>query len=46
MKITKDATDNSKTNYKGYGICFDERSRIKKFDERKRIKKLIWSYNN
>ena len=26
MKITKNATDNSKINYKGYGICFDERS--------------------
>ena len=25
MQITKNATDNSKTNYKGYGICFDER---------------------
>ena len=25
MQITKNA-DNSKTNYKGYGICFDERS--------------------
>ena len=25
MQITKDATDNSKNNYKGYGICFDER---------------------
>ena len=25
MKITKNA-DNSKNNYKGYGICFDERS--------------------
>ena len=24
MQITKDATDNSKNNYKGYGICFDE----------------------
>ena len=23
MQITKDATDNSKNNYKGYGICFD-----------------------
>ena len=28
MQITKDATDNSKNNYKGYGICFDERSRF------------------
>ena len=26
MQITKNATDNSKHNYKGYGICFDERS--------------------
>ena len=26
MQITKNATDNSKINYKGYGICFDERS--------------------
>ena len=26
MQITKDATNNSKNNYKGYGICFDERS--------------------
>ena len=26
MKITKNATDNSKNNYKGYGICFHERS--------------------
>ena len=25
MQITKNATDNNKTNYKGYGICFDER---------------------
>ena len=24
MQSTKDATDNSKNNYKGYGICFDE----------------------
>ena len=24
MQITKNATDNSKNNYKGYGICFDE----------------------
>ena len=28
MQITKNATDNSKNNYKGYGICFDERSRF------------------
>ena len=26
MQITKNATDNDKNNYKGYGICFDERS--------------------
>ena len=26
MQITKNATDNSKNNYKGYGICFDERN--------------------
>ena len=26
MQITKDATDNSKNDYKGYGLCFDERS--------------------
>ena len=26
MQIAKDATDNSKNNYKGYGICFDEGS--------------------
>ena len=25
MQITKNVTDNSKNNYKGYGICFDER---------------------
>ena len=28
MQITKNATDNSKKNYKGYGICFDERSQF------------------
>ena len=28
MQITKNATDNSKTNYKGYDICFDERSQF------------------
>ena len=28
MQITKDATDNSKNNYEGYGICFDERSQF------------------
>ena len=26
MQITKNITDNSKNNYKGYGICFDKRS--------------------
>ena len=26
MQITKNATDKSKNNYKGYGICFDEGS--------------------
>ena len=26
MQITKIATDNSKNNYKGYVVCFDERS--------------------
>ena len=26
IQITKNATDNSKSNYKGYGICFDEGS--------------------
>ena len=26
MQITKNATDSSKKNYKGYDICFDERS--------------------
>ena len=26
MQITKNATDNDKNNYAGYGICFDERS--------------------
>ena len=26
MQITKNVTDNSKNNYKGYGICFDEGS--------------------
>ena len=26
MQITKNATDNDKNNYKGYGICVDERS--------------------
>ena len=28
MQITKNATDNSKNNYKGYGKCFDERSQF------------------
>ena len=28
MQITKNATDNSIYNYKGYGICFDERSQF------------------
>ena len=28
IQITKNATDNSKNNYKGYGICFDERSQV------------------
>ena len=28
MQITKNATDNSKNNYKGYAICFDERSQF------------------
>ena len=28
MQITKNATDNSKTNYKGYGIYFDEGSQF------------------
>ena len=27
MQITKDSTNNSKNNYKGYGLCFDERSK-------------------
>ena len=26
IQIAKNATDNSKNDYKGYGICFDERS--------------------
>ena len=26
MQITENATDNDKNSYKGYGICFDERS--------------------
>ena len=28
IQITKNATDNAKNNYKGYGICFDERSKF------------------
>ena len=28
MQITKNATDYDKNNYKGYGICFDERSQL------------------
>ena len=28
MQITKNATDNSKNNYKGYSICFDEGSQF------------------
>ena len=28
MQITKNATDHSKNNYKGYGICFDEGSQF------------------
>ena len=28
MQITKDATDNSKNNYKGYRICFKEVSLV------------------
>ena len=28
MQINKNATDNSKNNYKGYGKCFDERSQF------------------
>ena len=28
MQITKNATDNSKNNYKGYGICVDEGSQF------------------
>ena len=28
MEITKNATDSDKNNYKGYGICFDERSQF------------------
>ena len=28
MQITKNATDSDKNSYKGYGICFDERSQF------------------
>ena len=28
MQITKNATDSTKNNYKGYGICFDEGSQF------------------
>ena len=28
MQINKNATDSDKNNYKGYGICFDERSKF------------------
>ena len=28
MQITKNATDNSKNNFKGYDTCFDERSQF------------------
>ena len=28
MQFTKNATDYDKNNYKGYGICFDERSQF------------------
>ena len=28
MQITKNATDNTENNYKGYGICFDETSQF------------------
>ena len=28
VQITKNAADNSKNNYKGYGICFDKRSQF------------------
>ena len=28
MQITKNATDSDQKNYKGYGICFDERSQF------------------
>ena len=29
IQITKNATDNTKNNYKGYGICFDEKSQFR-----------------
>ena len=28
MQMTKNATDSDKNNYKGYGMCFDERSQF------------------
>ena len=28
MQITKNVTDYDKNNYKGYGICFDEKSQV------------------
>ena len=28
MELCKNATDNTKNNYKGYGRCFDERSQF------------------
>ena len=28
MQIIKNGTDNTKNNYKGYGVCFDERSQF------------------
>ena len=28
MQITKNATDSDKNDYKGYGICFDERGQF------------------
>ena len=43
MQITKNATDNSKNNYKVYGICFDERSQFgHTITENGLIKKLIF----
>ena len=37
MQITKNATDSDKSNYKGYGICFDERSK-----KHYKVKKIIF----